>query len=277
MKATLVKRTFFFMLAMAILLSMVGCGIVGQPTKPTGGLLQFPTTDATGGTEATDATGATVIPTTPAITEPTDGTLPGDATNPTVTDPTEDTPVIGTTPTAPTTPATPKPTTPKPTEPKPTTPKPTEPKPTEPKPTEPKPTEPAPTEPVPTEPVPTEPAPTEAPTEPPTEPHEYIDIEALIEYGHQYGKKQWGFEIDREMGLHGDPVGYFPPNYRKITTMEEGKKWVAESIDSLAELWIANGHPIWKEMEDGTIGRARLRIGIEPDGDDYYWIYAYYG
>ncbi len=273
MKRIAWKELGCLLLAEVLLAAMLlgGCADGNGDVLQQNGTMPTGTEAAT--TATTEATGAGCTVPTSAPTAPTVSVISTNPTDPTApTDPTEDTPVIGGEPTAPTTPKT---TTPKPTEPKPTTPKPTEPKPTTPKPTEPKPTEPKPTEPAPTEPAPTEPA----PTEPPTEPKEYIDIEALIEYGHQYGVEKWGFQIDREMGLHGDPVGFFPPDYMKITTMEDGKRIIQENVDCLAETWIANGEPVVLEMPDGTISRMRLRIGIEPATDraDYYWIYAYYG
>ncbi len=263
MKHTAGKRILCMLLLSAIL---SGCAAENESVLQNSG-----TTPTSASVSPTQATG-TECTNPDEVTKATDAAEPTDPTSP--TDPTEPAPT-GTTQTEPE-PTEPAPTEPEPTEPKPTEPKPTEPKPTEPKPTEPKPTEPTPTEPKPTEP-PTEPEP--EPTEPPTEPEptEYIDIAALIEYGHQYGKEKWGFVIDTEMGLHGDPVGYFPPDYRRITTMEDGRYWMRENIDDLAEVWIAHGEPVVMELPDGTISRMRLRIGIEPEGDGWYWIYAYYG
>lgn len=62
-----------------------------------------------------------------------------------------------------------------------------------------------------------------------------------------------------------------------FTTMDEGRAKVREKVDSTTANLIASYGAIWRELEDGSIGRISLNVGITDNGNNSYTIYAYYG
>lgn len=102
-----------------------------------------------------------------------------------------------------------------------------------------------------------------------------IDLAALEQYGRDYAYKTYGYD--------GNPyctpdtgAGYFPEVDATFSTMEEGMRWVRESVDYQYESDLSAGIPITVNKDDGSIGRCKLNISIISKGD-YYEIWCYYG
>ena len=135
-------------------------------------------------------------------------------------------------------------------------------------------TESKPTELPPTAPLSTDPKPTDSQvTEPPvTESAEYIDLNALVQYGRNYAANTYGYEVTP--GLRD---GYYPAYTCVISTMEEGRAAVRGCIDDTTRALLAvPGTQIVVEI-DGVLCRARIDIAIVPKDEGTYLVSVYYG
>lgn len=176
---------------------------------------------------------------------------------------------------------TPTETTPTPTEPKVTEPPVTEAPETEPTPppaTEPPATTPPVTQRQPTEPTPTETAPEETvpeetvPTEPPAE---VIDTAALESYGRSYASSTYGY--NGTSACHpGSGAGYFPAATKEITSMEDGRSYVRQAIDSQYKRDKAYGYLPYEEIDGKTV-RCPINVSVSSAGGNTYTITVYYG
>lgn len=129
-------------------------------------------------------------------------------------------------------------------------------------------TEPELTEPVPTETVPEE---TES-TEPPAE---TIDTAALESYGRSYASGTYGY--NGTSACHpGTGAGYFPAATKEITSMEDGRSYVRQAIDSQYKRDLAYGYTPYEEI-DGQIVRCPINVSVTSTGDNTYAITVYYG
>ena len=102
-----------------------------------------------------------------------------------------------------------------------------------------------------------------------------IDIEALEQYGRDYAYATYGYD--------GNPnctpdthAGFYPQVDAVFTTMEEGKRWVRESIDYQYKSDIALGRRIIVCKDDGSIARRHINIEIFEENGCYH-IFCYYG
>ena len=129
-----------------------------------------------------------------------------------------------------------------------------------------------------TEPEPSEPAPTE--TEPEvtesTEPlAEIIDTAALESYGISYASSTYGY--NGTSACHpGTGAGFFPAATKVITSMEEGRQYVRQAVDSQYKRDMAYGYLPYEEI-DGVTVRCPINLKVEYAGDNTYTITVYYG
>lgn len=100
---------------------------------------------------------------------------------------------------------------------------------------------------------------------------EEINIAELEAYARAYAESL-GYEI-----VIGVRDGYYPAVEYYVANMEHGKKIAKEVVDRTTDWLIASGCEIAKEMEDGTIGRARYDFVITYQGDGRYLFADYYG
>ena len=173
----------------------------------------------------------------------------------------------------------------KPQETQPPVPRPSETRPQETKPIETKPQETEPTATVPPEipPEQSEPPETKPPvTEPPaTEPpeakpeSESIDTGALESYGRSYASSTYGYN-GTSACTPGTGAGYFPAATKVITSMEDGRSYVRQAIDSQYKRDMAYGYLPYEEV-DGKIVRCPINVKVESAGDNSYTITVYYG
>ena len=139
------------------------------------------------------------------------------------------------------------------------------------------------TEPLETRPQGSEPTATEAPeveqTVPPeTEPDpvpEAIDTAALEAYGRAYASGAYGY--NGTSACHpGTGAGYFPAATKVITSMEEGRQYVRQAIDSQYKRDMAYGYLPYEEI-DGVTVRCPINVSVDSVGDNTYTITVYYG
>ncbi len=149
------------------------------------------------------------------------------------------------------------------------------------------PTEPPAAEPTPTEPKPIEPPTTDPPatqpeeTEPPaTEPEkEAIDAAVIASYAKSYAASL-GFVIDSSLGKGN--AGYYPPDYRPLTTTQEGKN-VAAGLVSATKNQINSRFTTERSdvLVEGAHGLVRMNCIVQyshtNELGDWYYIYVFYG
>lgn len=91
---------------------------------------------------------------------------------------------------------------------------------------------------------------------------EYIDCAALEAYGRSYGESNYDF-----IPKIGTRAGYAPGYQVKITTMADGRRYVAEAVDAEAADQLSVYGSTYCYMD----------VGVEDMGDGYYIIRVYYG
>lgn len=129
-----------------------------------------------------------------------------------------------------------------------------------------------------TEPQETEPPVTEPPaTEPPeTKPEsESIDTGALESYGRSYASSTYGYN-GTSACTPGTGAGYFPAATKVITSMEDGRSYVRQAIDSQYKRDMAYGYLPYEEIDGKTV-RCPINVKVESAGDNSYTITVYYG
>lgn len=139
------------------------------------------------------------------------------------------------------------------------------------------PPEPSATVPLATEPPVTEPPVTEPPVaDPPeTEPAESIDTSELEAYGRAYASGTYGY--NGTSACHpGTGAGFFPAATKVITTMDEGRRYVRQAVDSQYKRDMAYGYLSYEEI-DGVIVRCPINVSVDSAGDNTYTITVYYG
>lgn len=213
-----------------------------------------------------DPTQSDTTPTASVTTEPSQATVPTETIAAETTEPLETAPVI------PTVPSTDKPkepvaTDPPATQPQETTSPGTEPPTTTPPATEPKPTQPPATEPPETEPIPTEPE------------KVAIDTGSIEEYARNYAASM-GFVIDTSLGK--DNSGYYPPDYRPLTSTNEGYSAAAGLVSATRnQLNSRFSEEKSDVLVEGAYGLARMNCLVEyshtDELGDWYYIYVLYG
>lgn len=149
--------------------------------------------------------------------------------------------------------------------------------------TEPEDTAPPETEPLETQPQESEPPATEAPeveqtvpleTEPDPVP-EAIDTSELEAYGRAYASGTYGY--NGTSACHpGTGAGFFPAATKVITTMDEGRRYVRQAVDSQYKRDMAYGYLPYEEI-DGVIVRCPINVSVDSAGDNTYTITVYYG
>ncbi|MGM9669479.1 MAG: hypothetical protein ACI3VZ_06970 [Faecousia sp.] len=122
-----------------------------------------------------------------------------------------------------------------------------------------------------TEPPVTEPEVIES-TEPPAE---IIDTAALESYGRSYASSTYGYN-GTSVCTPGTGAGFFPAATKVIMTMEEGRQYVREAVDSQYKRDMAYGYLPYEEI-DGVIVRCPINVKVECAGDNTYTITVYYG
>ena len=139
------------------------------------------------------------------------------------------------------------------------------------------------TKPLETRPQESEPPATEAPeveqTVPPeTEPDpvpEAIDTAELEAYGRAYASGTYGY--NGTSACHpGTGAGFFPAATKVITTMDEGRRYVRQAVDSQYKRDMAYGYLPYEEI-DGVIVRCPINVSVDSAGDNTYTITVYYG
>ena len=133
-----------------------------------------------------------------------------------------------------------------------------------------------------TVPLETEPPATEPPvavppvTDPPeTEPAESIDTSELEAYGRAYASGTYGY--NGTSACHpGTGAGFFPAATKVITTMDEGRRYVRQAVDSQYKRDMAYGYLPYEEI-DGVIVRCPINVSVDSAGDNTYTITVYYG
>ena len=129
-----------------------------------------------------------------------------------------------------------------------------------------------------TEPTPSEPAPTEpvleetVPTEPPAE---VIDTAALESYGRSYASSAYGYN-GTSACTPGTGAGYFPAATKEITSMEDGRSYVRQAIDSQYKRDKAYGYLPYEEVDGKTV-RCPINVSVSSAGGNTYTITVYYG
>ena len=74
----------------------------------------------------------------------------------------------------------------------------------------------------------------------------------------------------------GTGAGYFPAATKVITSMEEGRQYVRQAIDSQYKRDMAYGYLPYEEI-DGVTVRCPINVSVDSAGDNTYTITVYYG
>lgn len=252
-------------LTLHLVMALTGCGVGEKPAvaEKAPAFTTAPTESAAEATTQSTDPSEKIVAQIPTVTTPSQVKEVSEETKPSE-------PPMETVPeTEPTPPETePVETVPPVTEPNSTAPPAIEPPVTEPTQTAPPVTEPEPSEPTPTE---TEPEVTES-TEPPAE---IIDTAALESYGRSYASSTYGYS--GTSACHpGTGAGYFPAATKVITSMEEGRQYVREAVDSQYKRDMAYGYLPYEEI-DGVTVRCPINVSVDSVGDNTYTITVYYG
>ncbi len=133
--------------------------------------------------------------------------------------------------------------------------------------TEPKPTQPPATEPPETEPIPTEPE------------KAAIDTGSIEEYARSYAASM-GFVIDTSLGKGNS--GYYPPDYRPLTSTNEGCSAAAGLVGATRNQLNSRFSTEKSDvLVEGAYGLARMNCLVEfshtDELGDWYYIYVFYG
>ena len=103
---------------------------------------------------------------------------------------------------------------------------------------------------------------------------EVIDTAALESYGRSYAKNTYGY--DSSSSLNASNSGYAPGVLCKISTMEEGKKWVRDAVTTRYENDVATVGGAYIEV-NGEIFRRTVNVYVQPTSDPHLFrIWVYY-